>query len=192
MMRMKHVVRGSAGLAALACFAGLQPAAAQQADEPLDRTPQDCIVVANINRTRVLDDQTILFFMRGRRVFQNHLGRACPGLEREDRFMYEARNSRLCDVDTITVMEDWGGRPTEFGRFSRGFTCPLGDFHPISVEEAAALEAEERTGPRARRDSVESRSVEVPPEEENARETDAADESGDEPPAAPSDAAENE
>jgi len=171
-MRVEYLVRWSAGLA-VGLVLGAPPSFAQE-DEPLDRTPEDCVVVSNIDETEVIDDQTILVYMRGKRVFRNYLRRECPGLEREDTFMYQTPSNRLCSGDSITVMERWGGR------FTPGFTCRLGDFHPISREEAAAIELENERGPR--RDPIVGRPVELPPPAE-APSGDAVGE-GDEPPAA--------
>jgi hypothetical protein len=135
-------------------FAG--PASAQD-DEPFDRTPEHCLSLARVDRTRVLDDQTILFYMRGDRVYRNFLARKCPGLAEQNRFSYESRTGRLCNVDTVTVLEQWAGR------LEAGFTCRLGDFHPISPEEIEDLEAL-RSGSKTR-ETIEVQPVELPDRE---------------------------
>ena len=126
-------------------------------DDSLDRTPQDCIQTNRIRDTDVIDDRTIVFRMRGGDVFSNILERRCPGLGQHKRFMHETRGGRLCEIDTITVLEQWAGRITE------GFTCGLGQFHPITEIEAQDLEL----GPDAvaRGGDVEVREVELPPED---------------------------
>jgi hypothetical protein len=127
-------------------------------EESLDRTPQDCISTSRIRETDVIDDRTILFRMRGGDVYSNILDRECPGLGRNKRFMHETRGGRLCDIDTITVLEQWTGR------LSEGFTCRLGKFHPITQIEAEDLEL----GPdvaAARERDVEVREVDLPPDE---------------------------
>lgn len=146
------------GLALVPLLAfGWGTADAQDTDQ-FDRTPQQCVNTSSIDRTRVLDDRTILFFMRGRRVYRNYLPRKCPGLEREQRIMYKTQGSRLCDIDTITVLEEWGGRLTP------GFTCPLGAFIPITPEEVDDLmRPKEGEGSR---DAIESEAVELPDEDE--------------------------
>ena len=103
-----------------------------QDEEPFDRTPVECVTTVSIDRTDIIDDQTIIFFMRGKRIFRNYLPRKCPGLAREDRFSYQTTNSRLCDIDTITVLEQFGSR------LQPGFTCALGEFHPIAIKEVEA------------------------------------------------------
>ena len=98
----------------------------------------DCIPVQRVDRTEVLDDRSIVFHMRGREAFLNRLERDCPGLDREKRFMYEVRSAQLCNVDTISVLEDWGVG------VARGFTCPLGPFQKVSDDELADLRAQTR------------------------------------------------
>jgi hypothetical protein len=106
-----------------------------QDDGAFDRTPRDCITVSRIDQTEALDDQNILFRMRGKEVFRNHLPRKCPGLERENRIAYRTTAGRLCSIDTITVLEQWGVG------FRDGFTCRLGEFVPLSPAEIEELEA---------------------------------------------------
>jgi Family of unknown function (DUF6491) len=140
-------------LAALPLGFGAGPAAGQD-DEPFDRTPDSCLSLTRIDRTRVLDDQTILFYMRDDRVYRNFLPRKCPGLAEQNRFSYESRTGRLCNIDTVTVLEQWAGRLEE------GFTCRLGDFYPISPEEIEDLEALRR-GSKTR-ETIEVQPVELP------------------------------
>lgn len=141
-------------LAPLLAF-GWGAADAQDTDQ-FDRTPQQCLSTSSIDRTRVLDDRTILFFMRGKRIYRNYLPRKCPGLEREQRIMYKTQGSRLCDIDTITVLEEWGGRLTP------GFTCPLGSFVPITAEEVEDL----MRSPDVPRNAIESEAVNLPADED--------------------------
>lgn len=124
-------------------IAGLVPllaaasALGQDEDGAFDRTPQDCVIISRIDQTDAVDDQNIIFRMKGREVYRNTLPRKCPGLERENRIAYETRSSRLCSIDTVTVLEDLGAglRP--------GFTCRLGEFVPLSPDEIELLELRE-------------------------------------------------
>jgi hypothetical protein len=154
----------STTLSIAACLVPLAvsvPAAAQDdEDEAFDRTPQDCIVTTNIDSTEAIDDQNIIFHMNGRRAYRNHLPRRCPGLERENRFSYETRGARLCSIDTITVLEQFGVG------FRPGFTCRLGEFVPLSPAEIEDLELQEDDEARGRRgrapqSTIETREVEV-------------------------------
>src|SRR5690606_31529017 len=97
---------------------------------------------------------------RGGDIYRNRLSRSCPGLEREKRFTYRVYGNQLCRVDTITVLES-----RAFG-LTDGFTCALGDFQPISANEAERL-----TGEFWPRD-VEIEAVELP--EADAQEPDDA------------------
>jgi hypothetical protein len=111
----------------------LAPAWAQEtADEPVR-----CIQSTRIDRTEVIDDRTVVFYMRGRRIYVNHLDRACPGLDRGNPFSYRTTNSRLCNIDTITVLER-----SAFGLIP-GFSCGLGEFEPADEEVIALLKGEE-------------------------------------------------
>jgi hypothetical protein len=127
------------------------------AQEDFDRTPADCVVTTSIDRTQAVDDRTILFFMHGKKVYRNYLPRKCPGLERQNRIMYKTRGNRLCDVDTITVLEQWGAR------LEPGFTCGLGKFVPITQEEVDDLVRKDSP-----RDGVESKAVQLPQAEGDA------------------------
>ena len=122
-------------------------------DEPFDRTPADCITVARIDQTDAIDDQTIIFRMRGNRVYRNTLPNKCPGLQRENRIAYQSSTSRLCNIDTITVLEDFGVG------FRPGFTCRLGPFVPLSEEEVEDIDLRKKgeAGQRA----IETSSVEI-------------------------------
>jgi hypothetical protein len=111
----------------------LAPAWAQgSAEEPVR-----CIQASRIDRTEIIDERTVVFYMRGRRIYVNHLDRACPGLDRGKPFAYRTTNSRLCSIDTITVLEN-----SAFG-MTRGFSCRLGEFEPADEEVIALLKGEE-------------------------------------------------
>jgi hypothetical protein len=161
MARGKRLSLSVLGLASVLLFAATS-ARAQNGEKPFDRTPVDCIVTTSLDRTQAVDDRTILFYMRGKKVYRNYLPRKCPGLERENRIMYKTRGSRLCDVDTITVLEQWGAR------LSPGFTCPLGSFVPITLEEVEDLTRKSD----APRDAIEGKAVELPPAEAEAADGD--------------------
>ena len=111
-------------------------------DFAIDREGERCINTRNIRSTDILDERTILFRMRGGDYFVNYLRNDCPSLVREERFSYRSSGGRLCQVDMIRVLEQFGGFIQE------GMSCGLGAFYPISEEEAEflALEPEERRG----------------------------------------------
>lgn len=129
-------------VAALAMLASIATFAEDEDDESLqdqDRAKR-CISLARIDRTHVLDDNNILFYMRGKKVYINKLPHKCHGLRRADSFMYKTSLSQLCDLDIITVLDNIG-----FG-FSRGPSCGLGTFYPIDIERAKELRGQKAPG----------------------------------------------
>ncbi len=104
--------------------------------DEIDREPVRCITASRIDRTEIVDERTVVFYMRGNQIYRNQLTQNCPRLLREKRFSYEVRTSQLCNVDFITVLEYWGSslRP--------GPSCGLGMFYPITKEEAELLNAD--------------------------------------------------
>jgi hypothetical protein len=137
------------------------PAASAAADakaDDFDRTPKDCITPSNIKETVVIDDSTILFYMRGgsKVTYRTALSHECPNLAHENRFSYKVTMNRLCDSDLITVIENYGVGLRE------GFSCRLGMFYPIPYEEAELLR-KEHDKPSSTRDRVKTQPAEVPP-----------------------------
>ena len=86
-----------------------------------------CLQTSRIDRTRILDDYTILFEMRGRRdpAYITRLANRCPGLSFNDGFSYETHGGLLCSVQTIKVLD-----PSGFG-----ITCGLEKFQPVQKIE---------------------------------------------------------
>ena len=96
-----------------------------------------CINLNRIDRTEIVNDRTIVFYLRGGEIYVNRLPHRCPGLRSRDTFMYKNTTNSLCSVDTIRVMDSIGGtlRP--------GVGCGLGEFHPVSeitVEQLKAID----------------------------------------------------
>ena len=86
--------------------------------------PESCIPLQNIRETRVRDDQTIDFYMRGGQVYRNVLPNQCPQLGFEERYSYATSLSELCSTDIITVL--FSSPPY------RGASCGLGQFQPVT------------------------------------------------------------
>ncbi|MDX1562750.1 MAG: hypothetical protein R3305_07470 [Gammaproteobacteria bacterium] len=97
--------------------------------------PVNCVQLSRIDQTHVVDDRTILFYMKGGDVYVNRLKHAAAGLDERRPFMYQTSIGRLCDKDTVTVLENWG-----FG-LTPGAASPLGKFELIDEEQAEALRA---------------------------------------------------
>jgi len=108
---------------------------AQDGDD--SQEPVRCVALSRIDRTEVIDNQTVAFFMRGRDIFLNRLDVECPRLDHERRFSYRTSTGQLCAIDRITVIENTG-----FG-LGAGASCGLGMFVPTTEEALAMLKGEE-------------------------------------------------
>lgn len=117
----------------LLAAAGAVLAQDEDEGEERDMSAVQCLRVVDIDGIDIVDQDTLVFRMRGGDVYQNDLPHRCPGLRRNDTLMYRTSVGRLCNVDVVTVLEDWG-----FG-FSPGASCGLGMFHPITAEIADEL-----------------------------------------------------
>jgi hypothetical protein len=165
------------------CLTGLLPllgaatALGQDDDEDaaFDRTPEDCLITSRIDPTEPIVDQNIIFYMRGDKAYRNTLPRTCPGLLREGRIAWATHTSRLCSIDTITVLEDYGVG------FRPGFTCRLGEFVPLSPAEIEDIDLRKRG--EAGQSAIETTEVELDNDDEAAEsaESDAADDGEPEP-----------
>jgi hypothetical protein len=98
-------------------------------DEP-DLQTEHCVRINDIDAIDIVDADTLIFRMRGDKVYRNELPHRCPGLRPHDTLMYRSSVGRLCSVDVVTVLEDWG-----FG-FAPGASCGLGMFEPITPQIA--------------------------------------------------------
>ena len=111
----------------IACTATLALADAVPAKAEL------CIPVHQIQHTKILDDENILFYVNNNKAYQNHLPHPCNGLASAGTFEYRTSQSELCNVDIITVLNLIGSS------FTRGPSCGLGQFEPVdgkAVEKA--------------------------------------------------------
>jgi Family of unknown function (DUF6491) len=126
-------------LAAALCLLVPAPAAFAEDEDAVDEGLEKCIDTRRISSTRIVDNQNILFYMRGSDIYHNELPRACMGLRSGKTISYRTSLSRLCSNDLITLLDSFG-----MG-MSRGPSCAIGKFRPVSKEEAEAI----RQGPDA-------------------------------------------
>ena len=133
----------------------IDTAAAAATLDDVDREGERCISTSRIRNTHVVDDKTILFYMNGGVIYRNTLRFACPGLKRENRFSYKVTAGRLCGVDSIRVLENFGGS------LGPGISCGLTQFYGISADEADFLRYGERNELQD-----EPEAVELPDDEE--------------------------
>ncbi|HLY58654.1 MAG TPA: hypothetical protein VKS60_24035 [Stellaceae bacterium] len=99
---------------------GLNAAGIARAEDPAANGSQ-CINVAWIDHTQVVDDSTILFFVKGGKTLKNTLVDRCVGLRLATRgFTYVARNDEVCgNLQSIRVNDT-------------GQVCLLGPFSPYT------------------------------------------------------------
>ena len=130
-------------------------ARAQGSEKEFERTPARCVSISAINKTHAIDDRTILFFMRGNRIYRNYLPSTCRDLARHDRIAYGTSGgsalAQICSNNAILVLD----RDLR----TNGAPCPLGPFYPITKDEAELLTR--KSGDR--RDAVKVETVELPP-----------------------------
>lgn len=119
-----------------ACFLQI-PMSAAWSQEDDGRGPLRCVSLSRIDRTDVIDNETIVFYLRGGDIYVNELNRTCPRLEQERRFSYRTSTSQLCSLDLISVIEN-----SAFGIRS-GTTCQLGMFVPTTEELLEILKGNE-------------------------------------------------
>ena len=84
-----------------------------------------CLEDNVIDHTQILDDRTILFYIRGGLVLKNTLTDRCVGLKMATRgFTYTALNDQVCgNLQTIRLNDT-------------GQVCALGPFEPYSPAPA--------------------------------------------------------
>ena len=147
-MFSRSLARSIAILATTACLLCLSPVALAQ-EEPPEVEEEDsiiegerCISSRPVRKTEVLDDQNILFYMRGATIYLNHLLKPCKGLAQEGRFMYRTTVARLCRADMITILRDTGLGMTT------GRSCKLGTFWGITEEDVEKIKAPREIEPK--------------------------------------------
>ncbi len=104
--------------AVIATLAVAMPLAAL-ADTPPASKPV-CLQTYLIDHTQIQDDSTILFYMRGGKIWKNALTDKCVGLRMADGFVYEAQNNEICsNLQSIRLRRE-------------GNVCLLGEFTPYT------------------------------------------------------------
>lgn len=83
---------------------------------------KNCIKPYNIKNTKVLDNNHILFEMRGKRYLLNTLDHECHSLGFTRSFGYTVRGGSLCGHDIITVLDNGDNRGA----------CGLGKFEVLN------------------------------------------------------------
>ena len=132
-----------------ACATQSQPAADRAppptVDEILASAPRpdgdvqsvSCLRSSAYTEVEVINPALLLFHGRGERMWLNRMRQACVGLHLDDALAFEMRNSRLCELDTVRGIDNFGGY---WSATSAG--CSLGSFDPVSPEQADLLKTE--------------------------------------------------
>src|SRR5262245_43557193 len=143
----------AATMVVAALWACLSTARAQGGDA-FDRSPVRCVPLGGIKKTHALDDRTILFNVRGK-FYRNYLQATCRDLAFHDRITYAKPSGssleQICGGTLILVVD----RQLK----TDGAPCRLGQFYPITKEEADAL----ARGAGEQRDAVKVESAQLPP-----------------------------
>jgi len=147
-MFIRNLNRNVCLLATSVCLMFLSQLTAAQ-EEPPEVEVQDSIVEGQrcvssrpIRKTEVLDDQNILFYMRGTDIYLNHLPKPCKRLSESGRFLYRTTVARLCSADIINVLSDTGLGVTQ------GRACKLGNFYAITKEDVEKIKAPQEIKPK--------------------------------------------
>ena len=131
-------------------------------EEPLS-VAQECLNQHSIKRTKVLNDQNILFVDREGQNYVNQLRRQCPSMRRNSLLSYPIVNSRLCAGNSFVLLMEVG-----MGNYVPSFVCQLGMFVPVSEDEVADIMAmtqqpdSARARRRSERDMIETERAELP------------------------------
>jgi len=134
-------------LAATLCLLILLPLNAQEEAPIIEEEDsiiegQRCLSSRPIRKTEVLDDQNILFYIRGAAIYLNHLPKPCKNLAREGRFLYRTTVARICRSDIINILTDSGGG------LGLGRACKLGTFYAITREDVEKLKTPRAVEPK--------------------------------------------
>jgi hypothetical protein len=115
---MKRVVASAIGIFFIATLFSFNAIAETKSEKYLGKK-ESCIETIRIKETRILDDQTILFEMRGGEFYINRLPVKCASLRIAGGFSYTTSIAKLCKQDIIKVVQP-SSAPSQ--------TCSIGEF----------------------------------------------------------------
>lgn len=122
---MKKLAIISAALFALGLTAGAATAAEGDAATTAAKPPAVCLWTYQIDHTKYVQPRTLLFYMRGGKVWQNTMLNDCTGLNFNG-FAYVTRDGKICsNMQSIIVLQSHQ-------------LCMLGDFTPYTAPAKAA------------------------------------------------------
>ncbi len=98
---------------------------------PATGETRQCLAVRDVQQTRIVGKETILFRTGANRWFRNDLKSPCPGL-RDDRILvFRASAGSICEMDVVDIVDGQS-------RINHGF-CGLGRFTPVALPKGAKL-----------------------------------------------------
>jgi hypothetical protein len=129
---MKRVLASTIGIFFIATLFSFSVMAETQSQKYLGKK-ESCIDISRIKQSRVLDDQTILFEMRGGKFYINRLPVRCVSLKIAGGFSYSTSIDKLCKQDIIKVVQ-----PSS----APGQTCSIGEF--VEFKEKGTIDKIEK------------------------------------------------
>ncbi|TDI58973.1 MAG: hypothetical protein E2O92_08670 [Alphaproteobacteria bacterium] len=116
------IASGMLMTAPMAAYADHHEADEAPAADAAEEVSVNCIDTRRIKSTRAIDNQTIIFDMRGGTDYKMTTVNRCSGLKMQGTIIYSPTpSSRLCAIDTIKVPITTSG-----GLFNTSFThCPI-------------------------------------------------------------------
>lgn len=122
-------------------------------EEILKRDPSDddysqaerCVRTDQIRSIDVLDDKHIAFEVRRNQYYLVQFERRCLGLRRNSAVVFEPTGNRLCKLDGIRPIDDWGGVP--------GAKCTINGFESVTKEQLVMLKETLQAERRKKRDA---------------------------------------
>lgn len=116
-------MRKLAVAAVVAALAQAAPAGGEPQGTPAPKPAPVCLLTYMIETTKIVDPQTILFYMRDRKIWKNTLPYRCPGLAFNG-FVYVTSVDEICgNMQRIRVLQS-------------GEICELGPFTPYTPPAA--------------------------------------------------------
>ena len=90
----------------------------------------NCINTQQIRSVKIIDKRHILFRLSQKDYVVNQLPRTCHGLRRGSALQYSPISMRLCQVDTVRVIDNFSSYALAWGP-----ACGLGKFHVVVKKE---------------------------------------------------------
>lgn len=91
---------------------------------------ENCINTQRIRSVKIIDKRHILFRLSQKNYVVNQLPRTCHGLRRSSALQYSPISMRLCQVDTVRVIDNFSSYALAWGP-----ACGLGKFHVVVKKE---------------------------------------------------------